>query len=312
MERAKDDEGYGLALADGRTLSYGELLQEVRSKYAKEATLAEFDVAISRSQTALDRLAVAIADARPDLVIIVGDDQGELFPRSCMPALAVFKGEELIMYPRLEVEDALPEWRVLAATGYAMDAAHRFPCERNFATRLIEHLTDDGFDLTAVDAVPSPHERGFGHAYGFVIKRLYGGVAIPTVPLLLNTYFPPNVPTSRRCFQIGKAIAAAVKAIPGGKRVAIVASGGLSHFVTEEDLDRSFINALETADSDFLRAIPREALRSGTSEILNWVVVAGAVQHLQFNLVDYVAVRRTAAGTGIGLGFGIWNAANGI
>src|SRR3546814_1939749 len=70
-------------------------------------------------------------------------------------------------------------------------------------------LTDTLFPYTTLcrcvcKDVPDPDVAGFGHAFGFPIKRLFGRRAIPVVPLMLNTYFPPNVLSSRRCFDIGR------------------------------------------------------------------------------------------------------------
>ena len=59
------------------------------------------------------------------------------------------------------------------------------------------------------------------------------------------------------------------------------------------------IAALETRDADFLRSIPRAALLSGSSEILNWIAAAGALEHLSVNWKQYIPIRRSPAGTGI-------------
>ena len=64
------------------------------------------------------------------------------------------------------------------------------------------------------------------------------------VPLLLNTYYPPNVPTAARCHDIGRALRRVLDADTSDLRVAIVASGGLSHFVVDEELDRRVMRAL--------------------------------------------------------------------
>ena len=50
--------------------------------------------------------------------------------------------------------------------------------------------------------------RPFGHAWSFVHQRLMGDRVVPIVPVLLNTYYPPNQPTPRRCYQLGRAIRA--------------------------------------------------------------------------------------------------------
>jgi len=124
---------------------------------------------------------------------------------------------------------------------------------------------------------------------------------------MLNTYFPPNVPRPGRCYDVGAAIGRAIERFPGPERVGIVASGGLSHFVVDEELDRTVLQAFRDHDDATLRAVRPAALRSGNSEILNWIMTAGAVPHLDVAWTDYVPVRRTPAGTGIGLAFMTWS-----
>jgi 3-O-methylgallate 3,4-dioxygenase len=48
-------------------------------------------------------------------------------------------------------------------------------------------------------------------------------------------------------------------------------------------------------------------LNSGTSEIRNWIATAGAVEHLDMKLIDYVPCYRSPAGTGCAMGFAEWS-----
>ena len=86
----------------------------------------------------------------------------------------------------------------------------------------------------------------------------------------------------------------------------MMASGGLSHVVMDEDLDRVAIDAMQRNDRDALCALPRERLYGGTSEILNWVALAGAMEPATMTLLDYQPAYRTLAGTGCGAGFAYW------
>jgi hypothetical protein len=97
-----------------------------------------------------------------------------------------------------------------------------------------------------------------------------------------------------------------VESWPQDARVAVIASGGLSHFVVDEELDRRVLDALVARDPGPLRAIPRKNLRSGTSEILNWITAAGALENLRASVVDYVPGYRSPAGTGAGMAFAYW------
>jgi exonuclease VII small subunit len=307
LERAADDRrNTRLNLSDGRLLTYAQLESEVQSRYADEATLEHFTQQWQQCQQALDRLSAELQAAQPDVVIVVGDDQEELFRRTNIPAMAIYYGAEIVTRPLESME--VPRWLLATGVGrgYAMDLPRRHPGAPVFGRFLIEQLTDAGFDLGAVSAFQDPNEEGLGHAYGFVIQRLLGGRPIPLIPVLLNTYYPPNTPSPARCYQLGQALRRAIERSTDDLRVAIIASGGLSHFVCDEELDRRVLAALHAGDADVLRNIPRAALNAGSSEIANWVTVAGAMETRACKWSEYVPVRRTPAGTGIGLAFLAW------
>jgi 3-O-methylgallate 3,4-dioxygenase len=130
---------------------------------------------------------------------------------------------------------------------------------------------------------------------------------VPVVPVFLNTYYPPNQPRPGRCYQLGQGLRKAVEAFPGNERVGIMASGGLSHFYVDEEFDRAILKALSNKDAEFLKNLPRNKLNSGSSEILNWVGIAGALEHLDLNWFEYVPGYRTPAGTGTGMSFATWS-----
>jgi len=151
-----------------------------------------------------------------------------------------------------------------------------------------------------------PEGEGEGHAFAFVHRRIMNGVAIPVVPVVLNTYYPPNQPSPGRCYRLGQAIREAIEGYAEGLRIGVVASGGLSHFTVDEALDGELIRALREKDARALQTLPREQLNSGNSEIRNWICAAGALEHLDLSWVDYFPGYRTSAGTGTGLCFASW------
>ncbi|MGH9054343.1 MAG: extradiol ring-cleavage dioxygenase, partial [Acidimicrobiales bacterium] len=109
-----------------------------------------------------------------------------------------------------------------------------------------------------------------------------------------------------RCWSLGAAIRRALEVWPGTERVALIASGGLSHFVISEDLDRTVLAALAASDGESVSVLPRSVLRSGSSEILCWLVVGGALAGWDLDVIDYVPAYRSAAGTGVGMCFATW------
>ena len=294
-----------LNLSDGRFVTYGALQTEVGDRYESVVTAEELQRKAKQCQEALERLADELQAAAPDVVVIVGDDQEELFSRGNQPAIAVFHGDEVVTSDKFSA-DELPEWTRAMGEGYMMDEVHMLPGAPQLGLEVIRGLMDRNVDVAVSASVEDPSKAGFGHAYGFIVKRLFRGRRIPILPVLLNTYYPPNVPSAARCHDIGRALRSAIEASPADLRVAIIASGGLSHFVVDETLDRRVIDALSTGDAEALRTIPREALNSGSSEILNWVLAAGALEGLPLSWSEYQPIYRTAAGTGVGVAFAAW------
>jgi 3-O-methylgallate 3,4-dioxygenase len=306
VERSRGDiKNKALNLSDGRYISYPELLAAVGPRYERCATAENFDRQANVAKAALDRLADDLEAAKPDVVIVVGDDQKELFGAENQPAISIYFGDEIVT--RYGGDHDIPDWYRQVRKGYAMDEEHRFPGHQAFALQLISGLLDRDVDVATSSKVADPKIAGFGHAFGFVVERLFKGKRIPIVPVLLNTYYPPNVMSPSRCVDVGRKMREVIEAMESDCRVAIVASGGLSHFVTDEDLDRRVLRSLSTGDMDSLQSIPRQALNDGSSEILNWILTAGALNGLAVKWTEYEPVYRTPAGTGIGLGFVAWS-----
>ncbi|WP_168788046.1 extradiol ring-cleavage dioxygenase [Paraburkholderia aromaticivorans] len=307
QRRAEDDlRSRALYMLDGRKLTYDELVTERGTPYIKESDPRDFPRLASEAEAALDRIEAYLHAARPDVVLVIGDDQDELFGYDNLPAISVYRGEEIVMketelpHPKLTWSDK-KFW-----AGYAMDLPRRFPGAPKLADDLIRELIARGVDVATSNDVPDPQRRAFGHAYGFVYQRLMKNLQVPMLPVLLNTYFPPNNPTSARCHYVGSCIAEALAASPIDAKVAIIASGGLSHFLCEAAFDRKIIDAIKNRDKDTLTSIPQESLCSGSSEIRNWITMAGALGELDCVYDQYIPVYRTPAGTGIGLGFAVW------
>ena len=115
---------------------------------------------------------------------------------------------------------------------------------------MVEFLIGHDFDISYSETLPRDH--GEGHAFGFVHNRLLQGGSPPVVPIFMNTYFPPNQASPRRCYRLGQAIRAAIDSYPVDARIGILASGGLSHFTVDEELDGEVMrgaDAVEAASS---------------------------------------------------------------
>ncbi|WP_283137991.1 hypothetical protein [Rhizohabitans arisaemae] len=257
----------------------------------------------ARAQTAVATLAETLARVAPDVVVVVGDDHHELFSADSMPTFAVYWGDTVQAIPPEKLW--FPEVATAAWALYG-DKPETYPCHAGLGEHLIRHLNGSGFDVAQVRAQP-PGES-IGHTVVLVRNRIMDRAAepLPVVPLLLNTYFEPNRPTPARCWALGKAVAAAIEAYPEDLRVAVVASGGLSHFVVDEEIDRAVLAAMKDRDEEAIAGLSGEDFVSGTSEAMGWLTVGGACAALDMEVVDYIPAYRTEAGTGCGMAMVRW------
>jgi 3-O-methylgallate 3,4-dioxygenase len=301
-KRAEDDrDNDELYDADGVVRSFAELAAKAAGKFDAEITPDVWRDKYERTQAALTRLSDDLRALDPDLLIVIGDDQDELFTRRNQPAIAVYYGDELATHHPVDYGS---EVMTQVQRELGMDGAV-YPAAPEAGLHIIHHLVAEGFDIASSSETET--ESGFGHAFAFVVGRLLAGYEVPVVPVLINTYFPPNQPTPGRCFDLGREIKRAIDSLPGDLRVVVVASGGLSHFVVDEDLDHVVLDAMDKHDAEALRSIDPARLNSGNSEARNWIAAAGAGEHLQTQWTEYIPAWRSEAGTGIGLAFGLWS-----
>lgn len=305
IDRGKTDWKRSLVDKEGNPRTFDELVQMAAPNLAEQIEIDVLRERAARCQADLDRLAGVLADAQLDTVVVVGDDQKEQFLEDNMPAILVYWGETIVNEV-LQMSAESPEWWRRARSQYHEEsAAHAYPVASALGLHTIEHLIAREFDVSHSKELP--RARGEGHAFGFVHRRLMRDRGVPVLPVVLNTYFPPNQPTPKRCYALGTAIREAMESFPDDLRIGIVASGGLSHFTVNEELDRQVLEACRTKDRATLTSIPVNLLTSGTSEIRNWIVTAGAAEHLDLTWSDYVPCYRSLAGTGMGMGFAVWS-----
>lgn len=132
---------------------------------------------------------------------------------------------------------------------------------------------------------------------------------LTVVPLLVNCVQPP-LPTMRRALQWGHFLRDAVHSYPGAERVAILATGGLSHDVgtprmgvVNEAFDREFLRLIGAEDDEALLRHASEQVDSagnGAEEIRTWLMAHGAAGGAAFQVRYYRAVASWYAGIGIG------------
>ena len=306
-QRGERDKGNPeLIGTDGITSNYEALLARADvPRIAKEITPEKFQRRHEQNQKAIGRLAEALYRAKLDILVMVGDDQQEYLRDDNMPAFCVFRGNEV----KVAGQEASPGAGNRLLIGYATED-RMAPTQAGLGRHLVEYLIEDEFDVGSSSFLdPSRGGRahgGIGHAFTYIYNRIMTQGIISTVPVMLNTYYPPNQPTPKRCYNLGRAIKNAIEAWPQKARVGIMASGGLSHFVVDEALDQMALEGMRDKSLVKLSQLPREKINSGSSEIRNWIVVTGAAEHLDMKLVDYVPCYRSPAGTGCAMGFATW------
>jgi aromatic ring-opening dioxygenase catalytic subunit (LigB family) len=142
------------------------------------------------------------------------------------------------------------------------------------------------------------------------LARIAGAVRI--VPLLVNCVQPP-LPTMRRALQWGRLLRDAIASFDGRQRIAILATGGISHDIAtprmgavNEAFDREFLRLLGAGDDEALVRFATENVNeagNGAEEIRTWLMAHGAAGGAAFETLYYKAV----ANWYTGIGLGRWN-----
>lgn len=274
----------------GEPVPYDQLSPQTRPEIEDQLTPAIFERKHAAAIQSLQRLREGLAASRLDVILGIGDDEDEYIHDDNWPPLLVYRGETFRAHGRGN------------STGNSSPEATGHPVASELALHVLKSLIDSEFDVA--DSVGL---EAMGHGFEFAYENLFPGKDIPIVPVIVNVFRPPNQPTPHRCYRLGQALRAAVETWEQPLRVAAVATGGLSVGILEEALDRRALTAMQTRDIETLSALPRGWMRSGSGEVLSWIIAAGACESLQMEIVDYIPGYRTEAGTGCGMAFAEWS-----
>ena len=296
----------------GELYEFDRLVALRRPGFAAQLRLEHQRAQQARCRTAIAELAERFAAARIDLAIIVGNDQRELFLEDITPAITVYHGAAIPNVPASEAQKKLmPPGIAIAEPGHCPPQAASYPGAPAFGEHIVRCLMAAEFDVASSQRLPpgAPWRNGIPHAFGFPYRQIMRDAPPPSLPIVLNVFFPPNQPSVRRCLALGHALARAIAAWPGDARVAMIGSGGLSHFVVDEELDAEVLDAMRAGDEARLARLPENLFQSGSGEIKNWIPVAAAMNDAgkTMRLVDYAPFYRSEAGTGSGMAFADWN-----
>ena len=303
-----DKKNRGLVGLDGKVTSYEDLLAKADvDRIAKEITPEKFKERHERNQKGIAWVSQKMYQAELDALLIVGDDQQDYILDDNMPGISLYWGKDVLV----RGQDApTPATGNKPLIGYSMEDT-MVPVASGLGKHLIQYLVEAEFDVGSsrfLDPDKGGRSRGgIGHAFGMVYNRVMTDKVIPTIPVMVNTYYPPNQPTPKRCYDLGRTLRSAVEAWPEKARVGVLASGGMSHFVVDEELDHMAFDGMRERSISKLSSLPRDRLESGSSEIRNWIVATGVTEHLDMELYDYVPCYRSPAGTGCAMGFAQWS-----
>jgi protocatechuate 4,5-dioxygenase beta chain len=261
------------------------------------ATPAVVEGYIQRIEAAFATLRQQLQAYRPDALIMIGDDQGDMFDEANNPTFSIYTGDE-------------PLWGRSARDAFGIPPQERtklvFRQHAALARHLLHGLIERGFDVATLGRFEPRGNpaRGVSHMVSNLVPEVDPSLEIPLVCVFVNEYFPP-LPTAARCARLGEAIADVLRDRP--ERVAIYASGGLSHYPgmynagwIDQPLDRWILERLERNDVaalEHLFTFDSDTLRSGTGEVRAWISVAAAMKR-PATVVEYVPAHCTQTGCG--------------
>ncbi len=222
-----------------------------------------------------------LADARPDRLIVVGDDHFDNFFLDTMPAFCVG------VAPRAEG----PFWYEAELMRIPRYRAH---VDVDLATHLLDVGARCGIDFAQA------HEFGLDHAFCVPLSVVRPEADLPIVPVFTGLFAYP-LPRPRRFFEVGEAIKALIAEREAGERIAVLASFNLSLDVggprmgrRDEAFDREALDLMRAGRVDEIlsRMTVERLLDAGNSatEFLNYVVVLGLVGDRPPDLLEYQMV----------------------
>jgi hypothetical protein len=141
---------------------------------AAEITLEKWKTRFEACRAAIDTLAAKFAEVKPDVGVLIGNDQRELFTEDNFPAFAIYWGETIENRPRTPEQVAnLPPGVAIAERGHAPPEDAVYPGQPALGRHMIGYMMDAGFDIAASSRLPagSGYCNGIPHAYGSIYRQ---------------------------------------------------------------------------------------------------------------------------------------------
>jgi aromatic ring-opening dioxygenase catalytic subunit (LigB family) len=222
------------------------------------------------------KLAASLAAARPDVLVVIATDHFLTFPYETMPAFALGRG------------DRFESWGEFGAPKLAV------PGNAAFGDEIYRRLVAAEFDVTGAA------EMRLDHSFSCPLKFLTPDCATPVLPIFVNCNVAP-LPTLKRALAFGRALGEAIRTQGAAERVAVVGTGGLSHWIglprtgeINTAFDENFLAAFEKGQVDAIAGwdsdrVIRDA-GNGAAEIRNWIIAAAAARPVGARRLAYEPV----------------------
>jgi protocatechuate 4,5-dioxygenase beta chain len=226
-------------------------------------------------------------EVKPDVAVVFYNDHGLNFFLDKMPTFAV---------------GAAPEYRN-ADEGWGIPTLAPIPGHQALSWHLIESLVNEEFDPVTCQ------EMLVDHAFTLPMALLWPDQKWPVkvIPICINTVQDP-LPSAKRCYKLGQAVARAVQSWEGDEKVVMLGTGGLSHQLDGEragfinkPFDLAFMRSLIDNPTWATQYSTRELVeKAGTQgiELLMWLATRAALpgQVTQLHTNYHIPISNTAAG----------------
>lgn len=229
--------------------------------------------------------------ARPQAIVGISSEHFTNFFLSNLPAFAVGTASQ---YP-CPADESMEEFLGLSRRIQ--------PGHADLGKFLLEGLLDNSFDPAMVAGGYS-----FDENFAVPLALLFPDSEIPIVPIIINAVQPP-FPSLQRCWRFGEVIGKLLREQKQVERVALLATGGLSHWVgvgrsgeIDVDFDCNVLAQFSDGEAHRLLEMTQEdldAAGNGANEIRAWITVGAAMAGCRFETLVYEPVREWVTGIGI-------------
>lgn len=242
---------------------------------------------VDRVMDTFDRIRARMTELKVDTAIVIGDDHYTIFGPHCLPNMLIGIGD---------VEGPHEDW--------LKNPRAPIPNNTGLAEHIMRYGFDHGFDWAVAKSLTIDHSVFV--PYLKIVKEMED---VRMIPVYVAAGVEPLIKT-KRCVELGEMIRDAIDAYEGDDRVAIIGTGGLSHWVgsaemgdVNEEFDHALLDMIERRDIDGLLALSDEYVLeeagNGALEYRNWLVAIGALEKYDYELLCYEPIHPWVTGAGM-------------